>query len=127
MTLSRTTLHLTAGAVGLVALVGVWFRQFGMIDGPLAIANTLVFILAAFILFTTRKADEYVAALWRAGTSAAFVGLLACYLFGPFIEGLIDGLMGGERSMQFRADLAPEITFTFFYLAHLWARVRGTY
>lgn len=128
---SKTTLHLWAAALAALALAGVWLREFGLIEGGLALATTLVFVAASFVLFLTRNADEYVASLWRAGASFAFLALLLSVLLVPFVEGFVDGFVSAfteEATQQdFATDLVPEIAFTGFYLAHFWARLRGTY
>ena len=128
---SRTTMHLWAGALGGLMLVGVWLRHFDILDGGLAVTSTLFFVAACFVMFLTRNADEYVAALWRAGTNLAFLTLLLSVLLIPFAEGFIDGLMSASTEdpgvQDLKTDLVPEIAFTGFFLAHFWARLRGTY
>ena len=76
----------------------------------------------------TRNADEYVAAIWRAGTSTAFVFTAAVLIFVPFLEGFFDGLMGLEKGQDIDASDASEmVIIAAFFIANAWARLRGTY
>lgn len=127
----RTTIHLWAGMLGGITLIGVWLREFGLIDGRIATANGLLFVVACFALFLTRNADEYVAALWRSGANVAFLALAAAVILVPFVEGFVDGLMSATSEnagvQDLKTDLSPEIAFTGFFAAHFWARLRGTF
>ena len=129
--ISRTSVHLAAGAIGAITLVGVWLREFGLIEGGIATTNSLLFIAACFALFFTRNADEYVAALWRTGANVAFMALLVAVILVPVTEGFVDGFMYAFTEdpgvQDLKTDLSPEIAFTGFFVAHFWARMRGTY
>ncbi|MEZ5682492.1 MAG: hypothetical protein R3E14_14480 [Erythrobacter sp.] len=126
-TISRTSIHLAAAIVGCITLVGTWLAKLDVIGGAGATTMGILFVVSAVAMFVTRNADEYVVALWRAGANAAFLALLATYIFAPFAEGFYDGLSGGESHMDTPIDLAPTLAFSAFFLAHSWARLRGTF
>ena len=93
-------------------------------------ANALLvfaMFIAIIVMFTTRNADEYVAAIWRTGTSAAFVLTAAVVVFTPVFEGVYDGLMAHERNRDI--DLSTDMMLLVigsFFLANGWARLRDT-
>ena len=93
-------------------------------------ANALLvfaMFIAIIVMFATRNDDEYVAALWRTGTSAAFVLTAAVVVFTPVFEGVYDGLMAHERNRDI--DLSTDMMLLVigsFFLANGWARLRGT-
>lgn len=124
--LNRTSLHLGAAVVGALCLIAVWLRHFDALPQPVGQAFGIAFVLSVWALFATRKADEYVAALWRKGATFAFMTLLVATLFAPFIEGFLDGLLGFNRQQDFPGDIAPDLAFTGFFVAHFWGRIRGT-
>ncbi|WP_369025274.1 hypothetical protein [Qipengyuania sp. RANM35] len=125
--ISRSSLHLAAGWVGVVAIAFMWARKADVLSGTVGTIWGMLFVLTVLVLFVTRNADEYVAALWRAGAGAAFIALIAWELFGPAMEGFIDGLAGVEDNMDFPASAGPAVAYTAFFVAHTWARIRGTY
>lgn len=94
---------------------------------PLNVVAVLIMFVAIIVMFATRNADEYVAAIWRSGTSAAFVLTAAVVVFAPFFEGMYDGFMGNERNRDM--DLSGATTLVVigsFFIANGWTRFRGT-
>ena len=92
---------------------------------------TILLLSAIIIVYRTRNADEYTSALWRTGTSLAFVITIAFLLLVPFGEGFVDGLLGahaGEEPVQDlpTSDYALPIALGAFFIGNAWARVRGT-
>ncbi|WP_435417642.1 hypothetical protein WAB17_12330 [Parerythrobacter aurantius] len=114
-------LSLTAFGVLAAAQVGGGFRGFALV----------LLFPSVVIMFLTRDADEYIAAIWQYGTSVAFVVTVGAMLFVPAIEGFLDGLFEGftERPTEQDIDiigLTPVIGVASFFLASAWARIRGT-
>lgn len=94
---------------------------------PLNAFAVLIMFIAIIVMFATRNADEYVAAIWRSGTSVAFVLTAAVVVFAPFFEGMYDGLMGNHRSHEI--DLSTDVGLVVigsFFIANGWTRFRGT-
>lgn len=91
-----------------------------------------ILFLGVIVMYRTRNADEYIAAIWRSGTSVAFVATVAVMFFAPALEGFIDGITESLTEQPTGPDLpyaellAP-VAIASFYIANLWARLRGTY
>ena len=87
----------------------------------------LTLFATVITMFMTRNADEFIAAIWRAGTSVAFVFTAGALIMLPFAEGLFDGLMGIENGQDLDASDASEfLIIASFFIANGWARLRGT-
>ena len=99
--------------------------------GDISPLLALALLATIIVMFRTRNADEYTAALWRVGTSMAFVITVAFLLMVPFAEGFVDGFMEAHTGEARGQDLptsthALPITLGSFFLANAWARLRGT-
>lgn len=125
----RVRRHNVATLVALLTFLAIALQSFSDIDLQPA-ANAFVVIamfIAVLVMFFTRNADEYVAAIWRSGTSVAFVLTAAVVLFTPFFEGMYDGFVGNPRGQE--TDLSSIMSLVVigsFFLANGWARLRGT-
>ena len=85
--------------------------------------------VAILAMFATRNADEYTAAVWRAGTSLAFVITAAVMLFTPMAEGFYLGFAEAHNGVTTERDLKLDgfiVVVAAFFVGNAWARVRGT-
>lgn len=130
----RVRRHNVSTLAAFVSFV-VWmvaFTAFKAEFGAMRGLASLLFLAALVVMFTTRNADEYTAAIWRAGTSLAFVVTVGFMFFAPFIEGFLDGLFEGftkkptERDLE-TGELLPLVALAAFFLANAWTRIRGTF
>ena len=98
-------------------------------DAPRAFGyvGIVVLMAAIIVMFMTRKADEYVASLWSAGANAAFLAVVAYFLFGPAAEGFFDGLTGNESGQDLPSEAAVVVALVAFFAGYFWKRVRGAY
>ena len=122
--------HNIATLLALTAFIALVVRSTELVTLPGAVNFMAIMTLfvAIVTMFMTRNADEYVAAIWRAGTSTAFIITAAVLIFLPFTEGFIDGLMGYENGQDIDASDASEmVIIASFFFANAWARLRGTY
>ena len=122
--------HNIATVLALTAFITLVVRSTELVTLPEMVNFVAIMTLffAVITMFMTRNADEYVAAIWRAGTSTAFVFTAAVLIFVPFTEGFIDGLMGIENGQDIDASDASEmVIIASFFVANAWARLRGTY
>ncbi|WP_226700866.1 hypothetical protein [Qipengyuania gaetbuli] len=122
--------HNIATLLALTAFIALLVRSTELVTLPETVNFVAIMTLffAVITMFMTRNADEYVAAIWRAGTSTAFVFTAAVLIFLPFTEGFIDGLMGYENGQDIDASDASEmVIIASFFVANAWARLRGTY
>ena len=88
----------------------------------------LILLAAMLVMHWTRNADEYVATIWRSSTNAAFVAIVFLLVFAPLLEGFWDGLTGNESGQDFTADsFGMPVALATFFIANLWARLRGTF
>ena len=121
--------HNLATLLALLSFVFIAIDSLELVALPLGVSAIVVLVLFASIItmFVTRNADEYTAALWRIGTSAAFVITASFILFLPFFEGMYDGFMGAHRGQDYDAsDMSEVILMGSFFIANAWARLRGT-
>ncbi|MCA0908854.1 hypothetical protein [Qipengyuania gaetbuli] len=121
--------HNIATLLALMAFIALVVRSTELVTLPGAVNFVAIMTLfvAIITMFRTRNADEYVAAIWRAGTSTAFIITAAVLIFLPFTEGFIDGLMGYENGQDIDASDASEmVIIASFFIANAWARLRGT-
>lgn len=130
----RVRRHNVSTLVAFVSFV-VWmvaFTAFEVEFGAVRGLASLLFLAALVVMFTTRNADEYTAAIWRAGTSLAFMVTVGFMFFAPFLEGFLDGLFEGiteqptERDLD-TGELLPLVALTSFFIANAWTRIRGTF
>ena len=121
----KTQLYLTAAVMGgvasvmqLCAAIFAW-RDFwqGVCVGLL--------LVSLLLLLVRSLRDEYIEGLWRAGTSAAFVVVVLCFVSAPFLEDFYAGL-GAAARQQHRPDgFAPMIAILAFFLAFHVKWLRG--
>ena len=122
--------HNMATLVAFLAFLLILVRSMELFSllSSVSVVAIVVLFCAIITMFVTRNADEYVAAIWRAGTSTAFVFTAAMLLFLPLLEGMFDGLMGIENGQTLDASDASELVIiASFFIANAWARLRGTY
>ena len=120
----KTQMYLSAAVMGGIASVALvcasafdwpdWWRG----------ACVGVLLVSLLMLLVRSLRDEYIEGLWRAGTSAAFAAIVLCFVLGPFLEGVYDGLNGALRRQDLPAGFAPVVAILFFFGAvHLkWLR-----
>lgn len=125
----KTRLYLTMANVGAIATVG--YIAATTLDWPDFVRGLFIGILLVSVamLLRRRLRDEYIQALWNAGTAVAFVVLVIVFLFAPVIEGFFDGLLGTWFDSQGKMDtpvaLAPALAILGFFIGFHWARFRG--
>jgi glucan phosphoethanolaminetransferase (alkaline phosphatase superfamily) len=121
----KTQLYLTAAAMGgvasvmqLCAAVFAW-RDFwqGVCVG--------VLLVSLLLLLVRSLRDEYIEGLWRAGTSAAFVALVVCFVSAPFVEGLYAGLSEAARQQHRPDGFVPMVAILCFFVAFHVKWLRG--
>ena len=117
----KTLLYLTGAAMGgiasvllLCATVFDWpdFWQGACIG---------VLVVSLVLLLFRRLRDEYIEELWRAGASAAFLAVVACFVFVPLLEGLYDGVADRE----WPASMTGIVAIVAFFLAFHVKWLRG--
>lgn len=115
-----------AALLSFVAYVAIKLSGGESIE-PVKVIAVLVMFPAILVMYATRNADEYVAAIWRSGTSSAFVMTVAVLLVLPFFEGFYDGITGGDRKQDLTLPLdAGLVLIGTFFLGNGSARWRGT-
>ena len=122
-------LHNAATIVALIGFLPVLAYTFEGLQVSQTV-NAIAFLAmfcAIIVMFRTRSADEYIAGIWRSGTSAAFVITTAALIFVPFFEGVYAGLVGleGAKSSAQSLDIGAVLIGSFF-IANAWTRIRGT-
>lgn len=129
----QVRIHNAATLLALLSFAGVVLvsaELFGLsISLPLAMVSVLLMFSSILVTFATRNADEYTAAMWRAGTSLAFVITAAVMLFAPLAEGFHDGLTQAHGAGVRKRELQIEgiiIVIAAFFVGNAWARIRGT-
>lgn len=121
----RTKLYLVAADVGTLALAG--FLAAAALHWPDIVRGFFVGVLLVVVLalFWRGLRDEYLEQLWNRGTSAAFLAVVAWFLFGPFLEGLFDGLSGSDAQLDLPQTGAAIFAIGGFYLGFQIARIRS--
>ncbi|MEW4448032.1 hypothetical protein [Qipengyuania sp. JC766] len=119
--------HNVATLIALLTFIVITLGATEIVAIPIAInALTVVLMFVAIVvMFASRNADEYTAAVWRTGTSLAFVITASVMLFTPVLEGFFDGLFRAGREHDLKLDGFIVVVATFF-LGNAWARLRGT-
>ena len=82
-------------------------------------------LVSLVLLLVRRLRDEYVEELWRAGASAAFLTVVACFVFAPMIEGFYDGLTGAVADREWPAALSGILAIVAFFAAFHWKWLRS--
>lgn len=118
----RTEMYLTAAVMGFAATIlfiaGEVFALPDLVRG-FSLGLLLVSLLA---LLVRRLRDEFIERLWSAGASLAFAAVVLSFLFGPFLEGLFDGISAAAPRQDFFfaswvGPLALVAFFTGFHFA----------
>ena len=127
----RVRTHNVATVIALLSFVGIAIGSSALAEMPLPISAILVLLMfvAILVMFATRNADEYTAAVWRAGTSLAFVITAAVMLFTPLAEGFYDGFTQAHTGVPTERDLRLDgfiVVVASFFVGNAWARIRGT-
>ena len=127
----RVRTHNGTTMVALLSFLGIAVGDafLGTLSLPLSAIFGLLMFVAIVVMFATRNADEYTAAVWRAGTSLAFVITAAVMLFTPFFEGVYDGYTNAHTGVASERDLKLDgfiVVVASFFVGNAWARIRGT-
>ena len=122
--------HNVATLVALLTFLAFVLKHSAFGPGSQTFITSALFVLwcsSIVIMFRTRNADEYVAAIWRNSTSAAFMITAASIVIVPFLEGLYEGFIGLENTggSNFSENFVAVVLLSFF-ATNAWARVRGT-
>lgn len=121
----RTKMYLVAADMGSLAIVGL--LAAAALHWPDFVRGFFVGVLlvVVLVLFWRRARDEYLEQLWNRGTSAAFMAVVAWFLFGPFIEGVIDGFSGTDAILDLPQTGAAIFAIGGFYIGFQIARLRS--
>ena len=127
----RVRSHNGATLVALLSFLGIAVGDaiLGTLSLPISAIIVLLMFVAIVVMFATRNADEYTAAVWRAGTSLAFVITAAVMLFTPLAEGFYDGFTQAHTGDATERDLKLDgfiVVVAAFFVGNAWARIRGT-
>ena len=125
----RVRKHNVATLAALLSFVAYVANKLSGADSAEAVTVIAILVMfsAILVMYATRNADEYVAAIWRSGTSSAFVMTAGVLLMLPFFEGFYDGITGGDRKQDLTLPLdAGLVLIGTFFLGNGWARWRGT-
>lgn len=127
----RVRTHNGATLVALLSFLGIAVGDaiLGTLSLPISAIIVLLMFVAIVVMFVTRNADEYTAAVWRAGTSLAFVITAAVMLFTPLAEGFYDGFTQAHTGVATERDLKLDgfiVVVAAFFVGNAWARIRGT-
>jgi glucan phosphoethanolaminetransferase (alkaline phosphatase superfamily) len=121
----RTQLYLTAahmGAIGTLVQVGAkMFEWHDFIAG----VGVGIMLVALVVLLLQRLRDEYIEGLWRTGTSWAFVSVVVCFLFAPFLEGLVDGFLGSAKHQDWPIESVGLLAILAFFTGFHFKWLRG--
>ena len=121
----KTKMYLTAAAMGGIASVLLLCATaFGWRDF-LQGAFVGMLLVSLLLLLVRSLRDEYIEGLWRAGTSAAFIALVLCFVFAPFFEGLYAGLTDAVREEHRPEGFVPMVAILCFFAAFHWKWLRG--
>jgi glucan phosphoethanolaminetransferase (alkaline phosphatase superfamily) len=120
----KTQMYLTAavfgGGASVLLLCATAFAWPDFLQG-LCVGVLLVSLL---MLLVRSLRDEYIEGLWRAGTSAAFVALVLCFVFAPFFEGLYAGLTDAARQEHRPEGFVPMVAILAFFAGFHWKWLR---
>lgn len=123
--LDRASIFMGASWVGLAGLILIAGAEAPFGSATLRMGGAVLLILGSFAMLFTRRADEYTEGLWNAGASFAFGALLISFIGLAFVEGFIDGLMGGESQRTIPGDLALLLSIVAFYIGLFIKRLLG--
>ena len=122
----RTRIYLTMAHVGALASLG--FLAAHLLHWPDFVKGLMVgmLLLPLVIAPLRRMRDEYIDSLWRAGTAWAFVAVVASFLFGPFLAGAYDGVIGLPAQQGIPVEAAGYCAILAFFIGfHVeWMRAR---
>ena len=121
----KTKMYLTAAAMGGVAsvllLCATIFAWRDFLQG----AFVGMLLVSLLLLLVRSLRDEYIDGLWRAGTSAAFVALVLCFVLAPFFEGFYAGLADAARQQHRPDGFVPMVAILCFFVGLHWKWLRG--
>ena len=127
----RVRSHNVATLVALLSFIGIAIGSsaFAQVSLPISALLVLMMFVAILVMFATRNSDEYTSAVWRAGTSLAFVITAALMLFMPLAEGFYDGFSQAHTGVPTELELRLDgfiVVVASFFVGNAWARIRGT-
>ncbi|NCP17888.1 MAG: hypothetical protein GW855_01860 [Erythrobacter sp.] len=118
-----TMVH-TGALATLLLFATIIFDLPGFVDG-LPIGLLLV---ALGVILNRKLRDDYVEQLWKAGTAAAFIAVIACSLVLPVAYGMLDDVLGGDttwREFTIPVQLPAAVALTGFYIGFYWRMLAG--
>ena len=124
-TSKRATLYLAMsylGAFSVALLVLATVFEWAAFLRGLAIGMLLI---SLGLLLRRTLRDEYFDELWKAGVSLAFVATVAWFLFIPFAEGFMHGLLDVPSGSNLPADLGGLIAIAAFFVGFHLKRLRS--
>ena len=121
----RTRMYLMAADMGTLALLGL--LTAAALHWPDIVRGFFVGVLLVVVLalFWRGLRDEYLEQLWNRGTSTAFLAVVAWFLFGPAVEGVLDGFSGSDSRLDLPQTGAAIFAIGGFYLGFQIARFRS--
>ena len=121
----RTSLYLTAAHLGAIgALEQVTAQALNWPDFLKGLGVGMM-IIPLIVLLLRGLRDEYIESLWRAGTSWAFVAVVASFLLAPFVEGVFDGYTGAPPAQDWPAQATGMIAILAFFAGFHVQWLRG--
>lgn len=122
---NRAKLYLVASYFGTLATAILIFALALEWPSLVTIMFALVLLVSLLILLRRKLRDEYCDELWKAGASLAFAATIVCFLFVPFVDGFIDGLIDVEKGSYVLEGHAGLVAITAFFIGFHLKRVAG--
>jgi hypothetical protein len=121
----KTSMYLTAATFGgMASILLVCATAFAWPDFVQG-ACVGMLLVSLLVLLMRSLRDEYIEGLWRAGTSAAFVAVVLCFVLAPFFEGFYAGLTEAVRAEHRPDGFVPMVAILCFFAAFHWKWLRG--
>lgn len=110
------------GALGtMFAIVCVvYFRS-----PDLAVIGKIIALLSILLMMNAKHNDEFLRGLWQAGATTALATAIFWVFIGPFLLGLVDGLMGSPNESRFPHEWTYLALASGFFAGFNWRRYRG--
>jgi hypothetical protein len=122
----RAQLYMVGAHMGAVAtLLLIPARLLNWPDFVIGVC-TGVLLVSVILVMRRRLRDEYVESLWQSGTTLSFVVTIIWFLFAPFGEGMMDGMMQADARQDFPGSDAALVAVAAFFIGfHVkWLRSR---
>lgn len=122
----NATWYLAGGWIGALGTMFAIVFEVYFRSPDLAAIGKIIALLSIILMMKAEQTDEFLRGLWQAGATAAIATAILWVFIGPFLLGLVDGLMGSSNEPRFPHEWTYLALASGFFAGFNWRRYRGS-